>query len=64
MPRISTLNPAVAEGEAKALLDGVKATIGVVPNIFATFAHSPRLLEGYLGLQQVAQPRGSSGQVA
>ena len=50
MPRINPVDPATATGSAKELLDGVKAAIGVVPNIFATFAQSPKVLEGYLAL--------------
>jgi uncharacterized peroxidase-related enzyme len=34
--------------EAQKLLDGVKAKLGKVPNIFQTFAHSPAVLESYL----------------
>ena len=52
MPRIQPVNPAEATGDAKVLLDGVKASIGAVPNIFATFARSPKVLEGYLALNK------------
>jgi uncharacterized peroxidase-related enzyme len=34
--------------EAQAQLDGVKAKIGSVPNIFQTFAHSPAVLDFYM----------------
>ncbi len=50
MPRIDPVNPAAASGEAKALLDGVQAQFGKVPNIFATFAHSPKALDGFLAI--------------
>ena len=50
MPRIQPIDRATASGDAKALLDGVKSAIGMVPNIFATFAQSPKVLEGYLAL--------------
>ncbi len=49
MVRIQPVNAAAATGHAGALLGAVKAKIGVVPNIFATFAQSPKVLEGYLG---------------
>lgn len=49
MSRIHAIDHDTAAGEAKALLDGVKGAIGMVPNIFATFAHSPKVLEGFLG---------------
>ena len=42
MPRITPVDHASADGEAKRLLDGVKAGLGVVPNIFATLVQSPR----------------------
>jgi uncharacterized peroxidase-related enzyme len=48
MPRIQPIDHATATGEAKDLLDGVKGAIGVVPNIFATFVHSPSVLKGFL----------------
>ncbi len=50
MPQISALSLETANGEAKNLLEAVKGQIGMVPNLFATFAHSPKVLEGYLGL--------------
>ena len=50
MPRIQTIDRATATGPAKELLDGVKAGLGVVPNIFATFVQSPKVLEGFLAL--------------
>ena len=52
MPRIQPVNHAEATGDAKALLDAVKGSIGMVPNIFATFARSPKVLEGYLALNK------------
>jgi uncharacterized peroxidase-related enzyme len=52
MPRIQAVNHAEATGDTKVLLDGVKAAIGAVPNIFATFAQSPKVLEGYLALSK------------
>jgi len=50
MPRIKPVDPASATGDAKTLLDGVRAGIGVVPNIFATMARAPKALEGFLAL--------------
>ena len=34
MNRIVPVDPAVASGQAKTLLDGVKAKVGAVPNLF------------------------------
>ena len=48
MSRISAVDPKTVEGDAKTVLDGVRATLGGVPNIFATMAQSPKVLEGFL----------------
>ena len=48
MPRINPVDPQTADGAAKDLLDGVKAQIGMVPNIFATMVQSPSVLDGFL----------------
>jgi uncharacterized peroxidase-related enzyme len=48
MPRLNAIDPNVATGKAKELLDGVKTKIGMVPNLMRTFANSPAALEGYL----------------
>ena len=50
MPRIPAVDRASATGATRELLDGVHAAIGVVPNIFATFVQSPKVLEGFLAL--------------
>jgi uncharacterized peroxidase-related enzyme len=46
--RIAAVDPAASEGKASVLLAGVKAKMGLVPNMMKTMAHSPALLEGYL----------------
>jgi uncharacterized peroxidase-related enzyme len=48
MQRIGAVNPAEAEGKAKQLLDGVKAEIGMTPNLMKTLATGPAALEAYL----------------
>ena len=48
MPRIQTIDPNLAQGKVKELLDGVQKSLGMVPNIIATIAHSPAALESYL----------------
>ena len=59
MPRIPEIKIETAETDAKALLEGVKAQLGVVPNIFASFVQSPKVLEGFLALNGGVQcPRG------
>lgn len=48
MQRITAIQHELAEGKAKALLDAVKSKVGFVPNLMATMANSPAVLEGYL----------------
>ncbi|WP_108788991.1 carboxymuconolactone decarboxylase family protein [Erythrobacter sp. Alg231-14] len=50
MARIAPLTIETAESKAAELLGNVKASLGMVPNIFGTMANSSALLEGYLGL--------------
>jgi uncharacterized peroxidase-related enzyme len=49
MSRLSPIDPASAEGKAKALLAGVAKALGMVPNVMRTAAHSPAALQAYLG---------------
>ena len=48
MPRITALELSAAPADSKALLEGVQVKIGMVPNLFKTFAHSPAVLKAYL----------------
>ena len=52
MPRILPLDLTTAEPDVRATLDAVRASIGMVPNLFATFARSPAVLKGYLALSE------------
>lgn len=47
---MQTINPVDLNnpGQAENILDAVKVQLGGVPNIFATMANSPQVLEGYL----------------
>jgi uncharacterized peroxidase-related enzyme len=49
MPRLTPIDPAWAEGKAKAkaLLDGVQKAIGRTPNLLRTMAHSPAALQAH-----------------
>jgi uncharacterized peroxidase-related enzyme len=58
MARIAPVNPATAEGEAKALLDAVQSKLGMTPNFLRVLANSPAALGAFLGLHQIAD-RGS-----
>ncbi len=48
MTRIAALNPANAPAQSQPLLAAVKSKLGMVPNLFKTFAHSPAVLQFYL----------------
>ena len=48
MQRIEALSPANAPAASKVMLDAVQKKIGMVPNLFKTFAHSPAVLGAYL----------------
>ncbi len=50
MNRLEPVNPAVAEGKVKTLLDAVKAKFGVHPTMFRIAAQSPAALEAMLGM--------------
>ena len=52
MPRLTAIDPARAEGKAKALLDGVQKTLGMTPNLMRTLANAPAALEAFLSLGQ------------
>ena len=60
MPRIHPLDPAAAEGKAKALLEGVRKALGMTPNLMRTMANSPAVLDAYLGFNK-ALAGGSLG---
>lgn len=49
MPRLTAIDPAIATGGAKALLDGVQKKLGATPNIVRIMANSPAVLKAYLG---------------
>ena len=48
--RIKAIDPAMAKGKAKELLDAVVSKYGAAPNSFKAMAHSPAGLQGFLGL--------------
>lgn len=49
MQRITAVDPAEASGEARQLLDGVRAKFGMTPKLMTTLATAPAALEAYLG---------------
>ncbi len=50
MTRITSIEPAQAQGKARDLLDAVQQAMGATPNIFTAMANSPAALEGLLVL--------------
>lgn len=48
MTRLKAIDPDIATGKAKELLDGVTKKLGITPNLMRTMANSPAVLEGYL----------------
>ncbi len=50
MPRIAPIDAARADAATQTTLAAVKSKIGMVPNLFTTFAQSPVVLSGYLAL--------------
>ena len=51
MPRFLAISPEDAAGRAKELLDGVQATLGMIPNLMRTMANAPAVLEAYLNFK-------------
>jgi uncharacterized peroxidase-related enzyme len=52
MSRIATVVSSNADAKVATTLSQVKASLGMVPNLFATLAHAPVALEGYLSLSK------------
>lgn len=48
MPIISPIAPESANSEQKKILEGIRAKLGRIPNIYSTMAHSPSTLESML----------------
>lgn len=48
MSRLNAIDPNQATGQAKALLDGVQAKLGMTPNLMKVLANSPAALKAYL----------------
>lgn len=48
--RVQPVDPQTATGEARRLLDAVQSQLGITPNFIRILAHSPKALEGFLGL--------------
>ena len=63
MPRILPVNPDQTDAKTAAALKAVKATLGILPNLFTTLARAPAALNGYLRLSEsLSQGRLSARQ--
>lgn len=63
MARLTAMDPNSATGEAKALLDQVRAKFGLVPNMMRTMAHSPAVLRAYLSFVQALEGGSLGGKL-
>lgn len=52
MPRIVPIHVSQADGKTKELLAGVQRSLGIVPNLLKTLAHSPAALNAYISLNK------------
>ncbi len=52
MQRLNSVNPELAEGRARELLDTVSQTFGATPNTTKVMANSPAVLESFLAFSQ------------
>ncbi|MDJ0950354.1 MAG: carboxymuconolactone decarboxylase family protein [Alphaproteobacteria bacterium] len=52
MSRLTPVDPAVAAGKTKTLLDAVQKKLGAVPNLLRVLGNSPAALQAYLGLSE------------
>ena len=52
MSRIAAVVSSNVDAKVATTLSQVKASVGMVPNLFATLGHSPVALEGYLSLSK------------
>jgi len=52
MSRINPVNIEKLDSKTADVLEAVKNNLGMLPNIFTTFAHSPATLNGYLQLSE------------
>ena len=52
MQRLNSVNPELADGHTKELLDTVQQAFGLVPNTAKVMANSPAVLESFLSFSQ------------
>ena len=54
MSRIAAIDPSAADPKVQTLLEAVRKSLGMVPNLFRVAAQSPAALEGLLNLEGAA----------
>ncbi len=52
MPRITPINLTQADAATTATLKAIENKLGILPNMFTTFAHAPAALNGFLQLSE------------
>ncbi len=52
MSRLHAIDPETATGKAAELLDGVKATLGITPNLTRVMANQPAVLDAFLAISE------------
>jgi AhpD family alkylhydroperoxidase len=50
MTRLDAIDPQQASAQVAPMFEGVRRSLGLVPNMFRTMAQSPAVFQGYLGL--------------
>lgn len=63
MPRIHPVDQTSATGKTAELLQAVEKKMGKVPNLLATFANSPAVLQAYLNLSGALAGGSLSGKI-
>jgi alkylhydroperoxidase family enzyme len=59
MPRIRTLTPEEAGGQAGAMLEDFKRTRGNIPNMYRTLSHRPEIATTLAAHQAAVMSRGT-----
>ncbi|OFX11436.1 MAG: peroxidase [Alphaproteobacteria bacterium RIFOXYD12_FULL_60_8] len=54
MARVAVIDPQIATGETKQLLDAVQSGLGMVPNFIRVLANSSAALSAFLGMHGIA----------
>lgn len=63
MPRIQPIDRTTAPAKTQQLLDGVEKKLGMLPNLIATMAQSPAIVQAYLSFSQALSGGAIPGQL-